>query len=206
MIHWPALKKISLQKETVITVLFVVVVVGIGIWLSWGLFSMKQEEPRGPVPVSLPKSLFPRTPPAGYSEYQNATYHVSFFYPNTFSVTEKKQKGTAITINFTHASDVKQNFQLFIMPYSDKEITPARLKTDIPSGIVKDPRDISVNDAAGVMFSSTDATLGGTVEAWFIHHGFLFEFTARQTQSAFLQSVLDSWYFFPEEKNGVPIQ
>lgn len=153
-------------------------------------------------PLVAQSGVFPRTPPTGQKEYQNATYHVSFFYPEAFMVREQKMPGTALTIFFTHKQDATQHFQLFIMPYAESRITPERLKTDIPSGVAKDFQDIVIDGVGGVMFVGKDAKLGATREVWFIHHGFLYEFTSAQALDPFLQSILETWRFFPEESRS----
>ncbi len=151
-------------------------------------------------PITEKATLFPRSIPAGWKEYFQGTYHVSLLYPDTVSVQERHEQGTALTVTFQDVGVPRRGFQLFIVPYGEKQITAERFKMDIPSGVMSEIGDIVIGGVPGIKFWSTDTSIGETREVWFIHHGFLYEFTAPRESDEWLQSILKTWRFFPEEQ------
>ncbi|HEX5774956.1 MAG TPA: hypothetical protein VFY28_03295 [Candidatus Paceibacterota bacterium] len=170
-----------------------IAVVGIGIY-------MKTRGPDAP-PVFAPlggstetPDAGPRTPPAGHQEYRNDRYHFSLFYPEAISPTEYQEKGNAFTVTFEGEGDA-HFFQVFILPYKESQITPARLKRDIPTGVVREQTPIVIDGASATMFYSTNAILGDTREVWFIRDGYLYEVTTTREQDAWLSTVMATWKF-----------
>jgi hypothetical protein len=96
-------------------------------------------------------------------------------------------------------------FQIFITPYFEKTITEARLKKDIPSGVVRQYTDVVIGRMENIpaaLFASSDALLGDTREVWFLRNGYLFEVTTRAAHDAWLASILNSWFFITETSDS----
>lgn len=127
-------------------------------------------------------------------EYRNLLFRFSLVYPQELTVREYDDGTSASTITFEDAAG-KKGFQIFIVPYAEKQITKAQLKKDIPSGIIEQPTDIIVDGTPATMFWSKDRVLGETREVWFIKDGFLFEITAKRELDAWLSSVMSRFSF-----------
>lgn len=137
-----------------------------------------------------------RIAPQGFKEYHNLTYHFSLFYPETLVMKEYKEVGTALTVTFQATDGSNQGFQIFVVPYGEKTISAARLKQDIPSGVVEEQTQIVLDGKPATMFYSKNAILGETREVWFINHGFLYEVTTYKALDTWLAEVMQTWKFF----------
>jgi hypothetical protein len=107
---------------------------------------------------------------------------------------EYNETGGAFTVTFQDVG-ADQEFQVYVTPYSGTEITDAQFKLDLPSGVKKDPTDVTVDGARGIEFFSNAPRLNDTREAWFIHGGLLYEVTTYKELDAWLQPILHSWQF-----------
>src|SRR3989344_6886771 len=114
----------------------------------------------------------PRQAPAGHKEYRNTTYRFSLFYPQDLTLHEYDEGGGASTITFENAETV-QGFQIFIVPYAGTQVTSAQFKGDVPSGVMKDPLNITIDGATATSFFSENALLGETAAIWVIRGGYL---------------------------------
>jgi hypothetical protein len=141
-----------------------------------------------------PSLLPPRMPPAGYAEYRSEFYRFQFFYPSNLAVTEYRGADSSDTITFKDSSTGEQ-FQLFILPYGDAQISEQRFKLDIPSGVIASSTTFTVDNASASSFYSTDKTLGKTHEVWFLGRGFLYEATTYQALDTWMDGMLQSWQF-----------
>ena len=84
-------------------------------------------------------------------------------------------------------------FQLFITPYNQKEITKARLVMDIKSGDIREPKEVVLgNGTHALIFWSHAPLVGETREVWFLYRGYLFEATAPHDLDAWLANILNS--------------
>ncbi len=153
---------------------------------STGVFSS------GPAKPSLPPA--PRTPPAGMKEYRSIPYHFSLFYPEALSVSERDEGGGARTITFQNLKSI-EGFQIFIVPYTDAQVSAARFKKDEPSGVRLNATDRTVDSAVASSFYSTNQALGDTREVWFVHDGYLYEITTLKALDSWLDPVISSWKF-----------
>jgi hypothetical protein len=150
-----------------------------------------------PIVTSVPDApslAGPRTPPAGLKEYRNEFYRFEMFYPDDLTPTVHDESGSAATITFQNA-DHSRSFQVFIVPYGDPKISKERFKTDLPSGIIDQPSNITVGGEPATEFYSTDSKVGDTREVWFVGRGFLYEITTYKELSDLLQPIVDSWMF-----------
>jgi hypothetical protein len=127
-------------------------------------------------------------------EYQSATYHFSLFYPPELAVTEQSEGGGALTVTFQNVQKA-EGFQIFIVPYSEKQITDERFRQDEPSGVRNGLQNIVIDGATGASFYSTNATLGDTAEVWFVKEGYLYEVTTLKPLASWLTPILNSWKF-----------
>jgi hypothetical protein len=139
-------------------------------------------------------STEPRTPPRGYTEYQNTTYGFSLFYPSDLSLSVSNGGGDSETIVLQDVKTVR-GFQVFIVPYSGTQVTEQRFLEDEPSGVSDDLQNITVDGAAAAAFYSTDPDLGDTYEAWFIHGGYLYEVTTLKPLASWLSQIMETWQF-----------
>jgi hypothetical protein len=137
----------------------------------------------------------PRVAPAGMHEYHNTTYRLSLFYPETLGVKEFDEGEGAATIIFQNPEEGR-GFQIFVVPFSGTQITAERFKKDIPSGVRKELKDITIDGATGASFYSTNAMLGDTAEVWFIHGNYLFEVTTLKSLDTWLAGIMQTWKFF----------
>lgn len=135
-----------------------------------------------------------RATPPGMREYHTAKYHFSILYPEALSVAERSEGGGAATLTFQNIATV-QGFQIFIVPYSEMQISEERFKRDEPSGVRLSPQNITLDGAPAVAFYSMNASLGETREVWFIRDGFLYEVTTLKPLEAELRDVLATWQF-----------
>lgn len=128
------------------------------------------------------------------SEYRSTKYKFSLFYPKNLSVQEFDEGRGASTIVFQNP-EAGLGFQIFITPFSGKQITEEKFRQDVPSGVRNELRNISVDGANGASFYSTNTFLGETAEVWFIKNGFLYEITAPKSLVSWLSTIIETWLF-----------
>ena len=133
-------------------------------------------------------------PPADSLPYENAQYGFSFSYPQALSVKTYDEGDGAQTFAFQSTSPV-EGFQLFIVPYTEAQVSQARFEKDEPSGVRNDPRAAVVGGASGAAFYGSDPMLGDTYEVWFIHGGYLYEVTTLKPLEDWLNTILTTWRF-----------
>ncbi|MDP1721587.1 MAG: hypothetical protein Q8L37_00090 [Candidatus Gottesmanbacteria bacterium] len=135
-----------------------------------------------------------RVVPEGMREYQSATYHFSLFYPQELTVEERSEGGGASTITFQNV-EKGEGFQIFIVPYSEAQVSEQRFKQDVPSGVRESLSNLSVDGATAAAFYSTNAALGATREVWFVRGGFLYEVTTLKPLDTWLGTIIQTWKF-----------
>ena len=144
--------------------------------------------------ATMSESMQSRVVSPGAKEYRNTAYRFSLLYPETLTVKEYIEKGNALTITFQDAKR-GEGFQLFIVPYSEPQISEERFKRDAPSGVRTGLTDMTIDGATGAAFYSENTTLGETKEIWFIRGGFLFEVTTLKPLESWLDDILLTWQF-----------
>lgn len=127
-------------------------------------------------------------------EYQSTAYHFSLLYPEELIVNERSEGGGATTITFQNI-EKSEGFQIFIVPYSEPQVSEQRFRQDEPSGVRESLKSIVVGGATGGAFYSKDATLGDTREIWIVHGGFLYEVTTHKTLDTWLAGIIQTWKF-----------
>jgi len=125
-------------------------------------------------------------------EYRNDKYHFSVFYSDQKEEHEFDEGGGASTITFENFNN-GHGWQLFVVPYGEPQVTPARFKEDDPSGVRTDVQNVTVDGATGAAFYSYDARLGDTYEVWFIHGNYLYELTTLKPLAPQMQERLATW-------------
>ena len=123
------------------------------------------------------RRLWPMLPrpeiPSGAKEFRSAPFHFSILYPEGMTVQVYKEKGKAFTAAFED-DKAREELDVFVLPYAEQQIT-ARFKVDEPSGVFKEPHDITVDGVRATTFFGHNPTIGDTREVWFIHGGYLYE-------------------------------
>ncbi len=125
--------------------------------------------------------------------YKSPLLRFSILFPKSLRLKEYG-KGNTSTIVFEDETTGK-GFQVFVVPYGQKEISAERFKMDAPSGIREEPTDVIIDGIRTTMFFGRDSVLGDTREVWFINHGFLYEVTARKELDAWLAGIMQTWRF-----------
>ena len=80
--------------------------------------------------------------------------------------------------------DGEPGFQIYVAPIDTDQISQERFLRDAPSGVRRDPVDITVDGTHATSFHGFDARMGQTYEIWFIREHFLYEVsTYKQTRT-----------------------
>jgi len=147
------------------------------------------------VPPPLSQST-PTTQQAteGMLAYKNAAFHFGLLFPDNLQATEYKEQDGAVTVSFQDTKTDK-GFEVYVTPYTDKQITPQRFKLDEPSGVMQTPTDIVVDGKRATMFFGNNSIMGDTREVWFIHGGFLYEVTTYKDFDSWLAGIMQTWKF-----------
>ena len=130
----------------------------------------------------------------GMRAYSNTAFHFGLLFPDNLKASEYKEQGGSLTASFQDP-DTRQGFQVYVTPYSGKQIDAAQFKLDEPSGAVQSPIEIQVDDASGIMFFGENAIMGDTREVWFIHGGYLYEVTTYKELDTWLGGIMRTWKF-----------
>lgn len=146
------------------------------------------------------KPVIKREVPPGFKEFKTDRFHFSILYPDDLVLKEIGEGGYGATFTFTHPKG-KSGFQIFVVPYSEPQVSEEQFEKDIPSGVRTDVKDIAVDVSAkgggalGASFYSVDSSLGDTFEIWFVKDGFLYEVTTVREFESWLNEVMKSWKF-----------
>lgn len=134
--------------------------------------------------------------PEGFREYRNQSLNFSVMIPSNLKVAEFDDGGGAKTIAFENGDQQNpKGFQIFIVPYNSDQVSREQFLRDVPSGVILEQKNITINGVFGTMFYSQDVELGETREVWFIRGGYLYEVTAPKALDTWLLSVLQYWTF-----------
>ena len=136
-----------------------------------------------------------REVPPGYYEYRTVPYHFSILFPQELEVKEYGGKGDSLTVTFEDKSGEPKGFQIFATPYNQPVVSGERFRMDNPSGVYKEPVDVTVAGVRATIFYSQNARLGETREVWFIRNGILYEVNARRAHDEWLGEQMQTWEF-----------
>lgn len=143
---------------------------------------------------TTPEVAEARPVPYGWQEYRNVAYRFSLLHPQELEVKEYPEGGNALTITFQNAKK-QEGFQIFVVPYQESQVSEERFRQDLPSGVRTGVTDVTVGGVTGAAFYSANATLGETLEMWFIHEGFLFEVTTLKPLDIWLTKIMQTLEF-----------
>ena len=146
-------------------------------------------------PPALSEST-PATPEAtqGMRNYQNAAFHFGLLFPDNLVATEYQEQGGALTASFQDSS-TNEGFEVYVTPYSGKQITQQRFQLDEPSGVMQQPTNILVNNTPATMFFGHNVLMGDTREVWFIKNGYLYEIATYKDLDTWLGGIMKTWKF-----------
>lgn len=130
--------------------------------------------------------------PAGMQRYRNPRFHFRLDYPESLTAKDSIDGG-ALTVVFEDAEG--RGFQIYALPYVEETISDKRFKMDNPSGVMKDPVDITIDGAPAQMFFSTNAAMGETREVWFLRAGVLYEVNTYKELDGWLSEIMRTWKF-----------
>jgi hypothetical protein len=99
-----------------------------------------------------------------------------------------------VTFEYDDKREVS-GFQIYIAPYAEQQISEARFKQDIPSGVRTGLKNISIDGAVGASFYSKNATLGDTAEVWFVRGDHLYEVTTFKELATWIAPIMGTWKF-----------
>jgi len=130
------------------------------------------------------------------AQYTNDQYGFSLQYPKALSIAQFNEGNDSATIVFQNKKEEK-GFQIFITPYVGDSITPERIKSDIPSGVVEDPVEVLIgnNSIRALHFRSVAPIIGDSSEVWFIYEGNLYEVTAYAGLDSWMAEILRTFEF-----------
>lgn len=172
--------------------LMALVLIGVGFMAWHGRPQSVITDTHAPeIAVMIPES---RTPPPGMKEFRNSQYRFSLFIPESMNATSTDEGQGAATFVFEDRA-TGTGFQLFIVPFIEKEVSEERFRMDIPSGVRNDMKDITIDGAVGASFFSEHAALGETAEVWFVANGYLYEVTTIKSLSDLVSELMASWKF-----------
>ena len=136
----------------------------------------------------------PRVAPAGQTVYQSDHYHFSLFYPTELAQKIYDEGGGASTIVFQNPQDAL-GFEIFVVPYSDSQVSKARFLEDERSGVRTGVSNVTIDGVVAASFYGQNASLGDTSEIWFIRDGYLYEVAAPKSEAQWLSQIMSTWQF-----------
>ena len=126
--------------------------------------------------------------------YSNRDFHFGLLFPKDLAAKEYKEQGGALTVVFQDP-ETNAGYQVYVTPYAGKTVDTARFRLDEPSGVMKEPKEVTVGGVRGTMFFGRNPIIGDTREVWFIHGGYLYEVTAYKELDEWLASIMQTWKF-----------
>ncbi len=127
--------------------------------------------------------------------YTNNQYHFTLRYPEGLVLKEFDEGADSWTAVF-QAPGEKVGFQIYITPHASDTISGEVIRRDVPSGKIEDLQEEYLRpDLLVATFWSEAPLTGRNREIWFIHGGYLYEFTAYAPAEGMLREVLQTLMF-----------
>lgn len=128
----------------------------------------------------------------GLKRFLHPTYHFSLLVPEEMIIETYKEKGGAQTVTFeTPNTEPPRDFQIYIVPYNDEQITSSQIAKDTHGTAIGEPQDVILgSNVRGIIFESENSTLGRLREVWFLMKGQLFEVTTTAGNDEWLAEIL----------------
>lgn len=185
-------KKFNNIGVLVLSAFFVVSVIAL-----WFVFSIKDVTEINDSELDNKEQVLTRSVPDGSSLYENEEFNFSLIYPQGLNVKEFDEKNGSWTIVFDDTAQTK-GFQIFLLPYSEEEITKERLQIDVAGSGIEEPLEVFVGEEENIralVFWSEDPFIGRLRELWFIHDGYLYEITTPAELDLWLAGIMKTWRF-----------
>jgi hypothetical protein len=165
------------------TIAVFVLGLAVGAGVTYALFSEKSGHPMSTFEGSVERLKDRATPTPDGVPYTNERYGFSLRYPKGLVIKEFDEGGDSFTVVFQKPGE-QIGFQVYITPHEGDTISGETILRDVPSGIVEDLKEeqITKNILAATFWSTAPLT-GKNRELWFLHSGYLFEFTAYATDA-----------------------
>ena len=135
-----------------------------------------------------------RTAGEGMREFRNTNLNISLLYPSELTVSEYDEGNGARTFVFENRATEK-SFEVFVLPYRAKFITADQFTLDQPSGVIIEPRTITIGGVPAVIFFGKNLKMGDTREVWFLYDGYLYEVMTYAADDAWLSQIMATWQF-----------
>ena len=126
--------------------------------------------------------------------YSNKDFHFSLLFPQNLNAKQYKEPTGALTVTFQDVN-TNESFQVGAVPFSGTTIDTGRFRLEEPSGVMKEPKEVTVGGARGTMFYGYNPTMGDTCEVWFIHGGFLYKVITYKELDDWLAGIMRTWKF-----------
>jgi len=125
--------------------------------------------------------------------YNDSNKLFSFNYPEYLHSSEINQ-GDSRTILF-QGDDSKKGFQLNISTFSeDVELSPERIKKDLPDLIMENVEVIAIDGVQAVVFTTRDSeTSFSTREIWFVRSGYFYQISTYVEFDIEMVEILSTW-------------
>ena len=129
------------------------------------------------------------------ARYKNPYYGFAVSYPMELTQREFSEGTDGITVAFQKPNEEK-GFQIFIIPYAEKQISQERIRADLAGAPMKNLKNIVLpGNVQAVHFESVAPLIGDSIEVWFIHNGYLFEITTYRALDTWLAGILGTLVF-----------
>ncbi len=129
------------------------------------------------------------------ARYKNDYYGFAVSYPMELTQKEFSEGGDGMTVAFQKPNEEK-GFQIFIIPYAEKQISQERIRADLAGAPLKNLKNIVLpGNIQAVHFESVAPLIGESTEVWFIHNGYLFEITTYRALDSWLAGILGTLVF-----------
>lgn len=196
--------KIIIGASALIAVAVVVVVAA-------SVFKAQSPSPdistNGDVPSSTPLDVASTTVATNTYVHQDPNFILS--YPDDLTATSSVDADGSETIVFGGPSQPDMTadhlgFQIFISPYNESApINQEFVKAAFPLLSIEDPVQVvfgANGDLNGLVFMSTDPTIGRTRELWLAHEGYLYQVTTYAALDSWLAEIFKTLKFSPNDQ------
>jgi hypothetical protein len=127
------------------------------------------------------------------STFKHPNLGFSFNFPNDYTQTQlEDDAGETILLQKN-----SRGAQIYISDFSaDVTFNSQLVKKELSGEKIDNLKDINMAGGfSAVSFSSSDPSLGDTLEVWFEREGKLYQITAQSGNDTLLQFITDSWKF-----------
>lgn len=130
---------------------------------------------------------------AGQATYKDQTYGFSLTYPSIYKIGRVPNESGS---TFILQDEKGVGMQLSVSDFDEEvsELTPERVKQDLPDMPVTNPRQVTLpSGIKALAFESSGGGFANSIEVWFVSQGYLYQASANQAQIEFLQQVMGTF-------------